>query len=175
MLINKYLPMQHLFKNSLKSALIISIIVGLVSCSKDDEPSSVNSVKLNNKAFSVSAASITGISIGDDGHTAITFVSGSGLKASTLTIDVESFTKETISGTYSYPQEEGDKFLDDWLTNYTVFEEDNSNSTNLRSGTVTISHNDGNNYSVEMDLEMTNDLVFSGLYTGEFSVVFMND
>jgi hypothetical protein len=56
-----------------------------------------------------------------------------------------------------------------------VLEENNLTSSNLKSGTVTISHNGGNNYTVDMDLVMNNDLVFSGSYTGEFSVMFMNN
>ncbi len=162
--------MNKLFKISLVFILFLSIY----SCSKDDEVSTVNTVQKEGQPFTINAAAMTGVSIDDEGHTAITFVNGTGSQANTLTIDVESFTKETIPGTYSYPLRENDKRLDDWLTNYMVFEEDGSNSSNLKSGTVTISHNGDNNYTVEMDLIMNDGLEFSGQYTGEFSVMFMN-
>ena len=165
----------------MKSKRLINIVILAVaillttSCEKDDSaPKNSNSVKMNGSDFVIASASMIGVSIGDDGHTGITLVSGSATQANTLTIDIESFTKETIEGDYAYPAESGKKLLDDWLTNYSVFNETSMNSSNLESGEVSITHNGGNNYTVNMNLTMNDGVSFIGEYTGEFQVMFNN-
>lgn len=162
----------------MKSRLFLSItaliLLTLFSCKKDDVSKNANDIKMNGEAFSVKMASILGISAGDEGHSGITLVAGSGLIVKTLTIDVESFTKETLAGTYSYPQQEGDKYLDDFLTNYSEFVNDDMSSTTLSSGTVTVEYNGGKNYTVIMDLTMDDGKQFKGTYTGDFVLSFSN-
>ena len=163
-------------KSALKLTSSILILLFLFSgCKKDDaNVSTVNNVKLNSESFSINSASIIGISINGEGHSGISLVSGTGDQISTLTIDVESCTRETIEGTYSYPTAEGDKFLDDWLTNYAYFENGSGTSSNLESGTVTVKNNHDNNYTIDMDLTMVDGMTFSGSYTGDFVVQFAN-
>ena len=164
----------------MKSALkLISPIVVLLflfsGCKKDaTDLSTINAVKINGNSFSITSASMIGVSIGEDGHTGINLVSGTGQQISTLTIDVESFTRETIEGTYSYPTADGDKVLDDWLTNYAYFKDGSGISSNLESGTVSIRNNHDNNYTIDMDLTMVDGMTFTGSYTGDFTVQFAN-
>lgn len=162
-------------KNLLKTSVTLLVCLTIFSCSKDDETSTINKVKMNGESFSINAASIIGISMGEDGHSAISFSNASETQGKTLTIDVESFTKETIEGTYSYPHNDDDKKLDDWLTNYVVFEGSEGTSSNLDEGTVSIKHNGDNNYTIDMALTMVDGVTFSGSYTGEFTVMFMNN
>ena len=147
----------------------------LFSCSKDDESPSGNSVKMNDQQFKINGAAMLGISIDDSGHTGITLLNGTETQGTSLTIDVESFTKETIEGNYSYPQTEDSKLLDNWLTNYMVYIGYDMTSSNLQTGSVNIKHNGGTNYSVEMDLTMEDGVEFEGTYTGEFTVMFSNN
>lgn len=149
-------------------------IIFATSCKKDDSSASINSIKMDGSNFSVASASMIGISIGDDGHTGITLVSGSAAQAKTLSIDVESFTKETIEGDYAYPEVSNKKRLDDWLTNYSVFSGTSVTSTNLKSGDVSVSNNEGNNYTIKLNLTMEDGVTFIGEYTGEFQVMFSN-
>lgn len=161
-------------KTLLKSSLVIFLLL-MVSCKKDDVAPNGNSVMLNNETFDVVVASMAGVSIGDDGHTGITLSGGTSQVVNSLTIDVESFTQETIEGTYSYPATSEDKLMDSWLTNYSVFEGETTLSSNLESGSVNIKNNGGNNYTVSMDLTMIDGAIFSGSYTGSFQVMFYNN
>ncbi|CAM1340546.1 hypothetical protein [Tenacibaculum aestuarii] len=164
--------MKNLFKNC---AFILLFTTVLVSCSSSDDTFNENNIKLNGESFTVASASIVGISLGEDGHSGITLVSGNSAQVKTLTIDVPTFTKETIANTYSFPEEEGVLALDDFLTRYTYFENNSSVSTGLKSGTVTVKHNGDNNYSVTMDLLMNDDSTFKGTYTNDFQVIFSNN
>ena len=158
-----------------KSILVLFIAISLIQCKKDDDtPEVINSVMMNENNFIVATANIIGVSIGDDGHTGITLISGSGTQTTTLTIDVESFTQATIEGDYAYPEESGKKILDDWLTNYTVYNGSTMESSSLESGEVSITNNGGNNYTIVMNLEMVDGINFNGTYTGEFQVLFSN-
>jgi hypothetical protein len=162
-------------KTFLKVSFAVVLSFFFIQCAKDDTtPKQLNTVKFNGKDFPIVAASMIGISIDDHGHTGITLVSGSGTKVTTLTIDVESFTNTTIVGKYNYPKTTNSKELDDWLTNYAVFDDSNLHTSNLQTGEVTISHNGGNNYTVEMNLKMVDGATFSGKYKGDFQVIFSN-
>jgi len=159
----------------LRGILFLFVALLFVQCEKDEsEPKASNTIKMDGNSFVVASASIVGVSIDNDGHTGITLVSGSGTQANTLTIDIESVTKETIEGNYAYPKVNGKKLLDDWLTNYSVFDGTSISSSNLEYGEVTLSHNGGNNYTIDMSLKMDDGVTFIGEYTGEFKVMFNN-
>lgn len=165
----------------MRSKRLINIVMLAVailltsSCEKDDSaPKNSNSIKMNDKDFVVVSASMVGISIGEDGHTGISLVSGSETQVNTLTIDVESFTQATIEGNYAYPEESSKKLLDDWLTNYSIFDGTSMTSSNLESGEVSVTNNGGNNYTIDMSLKMADGVSFIGEYTGEFQVMFNN-
>jgi hypothetical protein len=158
----------------MKLSTILLLLIAFVACNKDEVDPVSNSLKLDGEAFAVNLAAIMGVSIGEDGHSAIIFSNGNEAKMKTLTIDVESYSRETIEGSYSYPLAEGDKRLDDWLTNYSEMEGTSYTMTNLEAGTVTVKNNGGDNYTLQMNLTMDNGLVFAGAYTGNFSVLFNN-
>jgi hypothetical protein len=159
----------------LNGFLIIALACLFTQCTKDDnEPKMINSIKINGKDFPVISAAMMGLSIEDNGHTAIYLVSGSGTQANTLTIDVESFTKSTIEGDYKYPEENGKKILDGWLTNYAFFDGNNMKTSNLHSGEANISYHGGNNYTLTMNLKMADGTTFTGKYKGDFQVMFFN-
>jgi hypothetical protein len=161
--------------NILKSIVIVMIAVLFVQCEKDDTSAKEeNALLMNGNDFAITSATMVGVSIGDNGHTGISLMSGNGTQANTLTIDVESFTQATIEGDYAYPEVEGKKLLDDWLTNYSVFDGSEMTSSNLESGEVIITHNEDNNYTIDMNLIMVDGVTFSGLYTGDFQVMFNN-
>jgi hypothetical protein len=161
--------------NYYKILSILLLAILFTQCEKDDStPQNSSSIKMNDKEFIVTSASMTGVSIGDEGHTGITFVSGDGTQANTLTIDVESFTKETIIGNYAYPEESNIKLIDGWLTNYSVFSNSTIQSFNLKSGELSVAHNGGNNYTIHMNLLMVDSVTFNGSYTGDFQVMFNN-
>ncbi len=160
-----------LFKLSIALLACLSIF----SCSSDDESKSENNVLMSDQSFSINAATLMGISMEGEGHSTINLINVTETQTKTLTIDVESFTKETIEGTYSYPTVEGDKVLDDWLTNYAISEGSEMTSANLENGVVSITHNGSDNYTIEMDLTMVDGVTFDGTYTGDFTVMFMNN
>ncbi|MBK3515938.1 hypothetical protein [Carboxylicivirga marina] len=163
-------------KNLLKLSLGLLVCVALFSCSKDeDEKPSVNSVQLGEESFNVNGAVLQGIFVGEESIANISLINASAEQTKTLTISIEPSSEETIPGTYSYPLADGDMVMDNFLTNYTVFEGEGESemaieSTSLESGTVTVTHNGGDNYSVVMDLTMEDETVFSGEYTGKFFV-----
>lgn len=162
--------------NTLKSAILLVILIVFASCKKDSAlPSSKNSIKLNGESFSFSAASIFGISIDGEGHAGITFTSVSGTNSKSLAIDFEYFADKAIEGYYTFPQTNSARYLDDWLTTYTEMSMTETVSTHLESGTLDLTHNGDNNYTVIIDLIMTDGKVFEGTYTGDFIVQFQNN
>ena len=129
---------------------------------------------MDGESFEIMQASILGVSIGGEGHAAITFISGEQSAAKTLTIDVEYFSEQPIDGRYSFPQVENQRLLNEWLTNYSEFDGNTSNSIHLQEGTVEIIQNAENNFTVKMNLVMDGNKVFSGSYSGDFQVYFNN-
>lgn len=169
--------MKTLF-NTRSLLFVIALLPGLMSCQSDDEPSTSNSIKLNGEPFKIQSATLVGVSLDGDGHAAITFVNTDGTLSKTLSIDVEYTANESVSGTYSFPENGTDKYLDDWMTNYTVMTQSSSGmdseSTNLETGTVTVKDNGNSNYTVTIDLTMVDGKVFKGTYQGKMQAVFNN-
>ena len=158
-----------------KFIIILLTVISFTQCDEDETtPKVINTIKMNGNDFAIASASMIGVSMEDFGHTSISFISGNETQANALTIDVESFTQTTIEGDYAYPEVSGKKLLDDWLTNYTVFDGTNTNTSDLETGEVSITHNSGNNYTVDINLEMTDGVTFTGSYTGDFQVMFNN-
>ena len=172
---NQKLIVMTKFTSVLKGIIILTLALVTIQCSEDDTLSGSGTVKMDGKSFSISAATMIGVSIDEDGHTAISLFSINGSKTNTLTIDVESFTKATIEGEYAYPAVSDKKLLDDWLTNYAIFDGDTQTSESLESGEVSITHNGDNNYTVDMNLTMLDGVTFIGSYTGDFEVMFNNN
>jgi hypothetical protein len=113
-----------------------------------------------------------------EGHAGITLVNTDGTVSKSLGIDFEYSPDASVSGTYSFPQNNTDRYLDDWLTNYTEMSQSSSGgsseSTNLQEGTVTVKDNGGSNYSVTVDLTMVDGKVFKGTYQGKMMTMFNN-
>ena len=155
---------------------IIPIITLLAfGCSKEEEvPLLQNNILLDGNAFSVTSASILGVAIGTDGHAGISLISLNGSSVETLTLDVEYSGNSSVEGTYSFPQAANDKYLDDFLSNFTVSNGTSFDMIQLLEGTVTVVKNEGNNYTVTMDVTMENGTIFKGVYRGEFTVLYNN-
>ncbi len=130
---------------------------------------------MNGSSFPVTVASIFGTSISGQGHTVINLMSGTSSQVQNLTIDVDAISEETLEGTYSYPVSAGDGKLNYLLTNYTAFEGTTQISSTLDEGLVTIAHNSGKNYTIELHLTMKDETTFSGSYTGYFQVQFTSN
>jgi len=164
-------------RKTLRLLTLVVMLAAIASaCSKkdDDKPSSVNTIQLNGASFKVEAASIMAMSVEDAGLGNIVLASGDGeTNVSALSIVVESFTKETMPGTYSFPTAEGDKVLGDYITQYISYSNNSTTSSNLEEGTVTVIANGGNNYTVTVDLTMNDGARFTGSYTGEFETYFV--
>lgn len=160
----------------LKNIIILLVVISLTQCEKEETtPSFNNTIKLNGNDFSVVTASITGVSMGVFGYSSISFVNGSETQGKSLTINVESYTQATIEGDYAFPEVSGKKILDDWLTDYIVYDGTNINTSELETGEVSITHNSGNNYTISMNLEMVDGTTFTGSYTGDFIVMFYSN
>ena len=147
----------------------------LLSGCGDDDGGGKNSVKVDGESFRVVAPSLMGVSIDGEGHASITFSNGNMSRTRTLIIDFEYSPDEPVSGSYSYPQNGTDRLLDEWLTSYTVFEEEDMYDTHLSSGNVDVTHNGGKNYTVTMDLLMEDGTEFTGTYRGDFVTQFQNN
>ena len=129
---------------------------------------------MDGASFDVTMASILGVSIDGEGHAGIAFVSTDGSISKTLNIDIEYFVAKPVAGDYAFPQTGTARYLDDWLTSYSEINGTNFVSTNLASGTVSVTHNGEDNYTVIMDLTMDDGTVFKGTYTNDFVVAFNN-
>ena len=114
------------------------------------------------------------MAIGTDGHAGISLISLNGSSVETLTLDVEYSGNSSVEGTYSFPQAANDKYLDDFLSNFTVSNGTSFDMIQLLEGTVTVVKNEGNNYTVTMDVTMENGTIFKGVYRGEFTVLYNN-
>ncbi len=162
--------------NQLTQGVIIVLMTLLfVQCQKvDTVPPATEPLMMDDIVFNVASAAIIGISIGEEGHTGITLINGSGTQIKTLTMDVESFTAETIEGDYAYPSEEGKKLMDNWLSYYSVNDGTTTTSSNLQSGELSIQHHNGNKYTLDINLLMEDGVTFKGQYSGTFQVLFQN-
>ncbi|HAF30928.1 MAG TPA: hypothetical protein DCG75_17965 [Bacteroidales bacterium] len=159
----------------IKTILVLLIVISFTQCDEDDvTPKTINTVKMDGNDYAIASATMIGMSIDDFGSTSISFMSGTGLQSRILSLNVESFTAATIEGEYAFPEVTGKKLLDDWLTDYSYYEGTEQYSSNLETGEVSITHNSGNNYTVSMDLVMIDGVTFTGLYTGDFQVMFSN-
>lgn len=154
--------------------LLVVCLIGFMSCGSDDDGGTPNKILINGEAFETNFNTITGVAIDGEGHAGISFssVTSSG-DSKTLTIDVEYDGTSKLGGTYSFPQGD-DLYLDDFLTNYSVFVGSSYDGTNLSEGTVTVTRNSGDNYTVEMDLLMDDGTIFTGTITADFIVTFNN-
>ncbi|MEN8139564.1 MAG: hypothetical protein ABFR62_14175 [Bacteroidota bacterium] len=162
-------------KTNLKFLAGAMALIMFISCSKEDENKDINSIEMGDGSFKVTTATMLGVSSGEIGHTAISFTSGtSQTEMTVLTLDVSSFTEETIEGTYSYPAADEEKSLNYWLTNYMAIEGSTITTHNLEEGEVTIKSNGGNNYTVDVFVTMVDGTTFTGTYRGDFQVQFAN-
>lgn len=153
---------------------ITIIIIGSCNSNDDVSPSKKNTIKLNGESFEIAQATIMGVSMGGEGHAAISFNNGNQSSMKVLMIDIEYFADQSIEGEYAFPQFETQRLLNDWLTNYSEFDGTTNTSIHLQEGTLNVVHNEGNNYSITINLTMDGEKVFSGTYTGEFEVLFNN-
>lgn len=158
---------------------VIALVPCVMGCgSDDDEPTTKSSITLDGQSFKIHSASLIGVSLDGEGHATINFVSTDGSLTKSLGIDIEYSPDQPVSGTYSFPQSGTDRYLDDWLTNYTEMTQTssgvNSESASLVEGSVTVRDNGGSNYTVTMDLTMEDGKVFKGTYQGQMQTVFNN-
>lgn len=159
-----------------KYIIVLLTVISFTQCEEDEStPKTINTIKMDGNDFAVVSASMIGVSMEDFGSTSITFASGTGTQAKTLSINVESFTQANIEGEYAFPEVTAKKLLDDWLTDYSVYEGTSLYTSNLETGEVSVTHNSGNNYTVNIDLEMVDGVTFTGSYTGDFQVMFNNN
>lgn len=160
----------------IKTILVLLIVISFTQCDEDETtPKIINTIKMNGNDYAIASATMIGMSIDDFGSTSISFLSGTGLESRILSLNVESFTAATIEGDYAFPEVTGKKLLDDWLTDYSYYEGTEQYSSNLETGEVSITHNGSNNYTVSMNLVMIDGVTFTGLYTGDFQVMFSNN
>lgn len=156
--------------------LFMALLPAFISCDSDDETSTVNNITMDGEPFTVHSASLIGVSMDGEGHAAVNLVNTDGSVSKSLSIDFEYSPNASVSGTYSFPQEGTDRYLDDWLTNYSVMSHSggSSESTNLLEGTVTVKDNGGSNYTVTVDLKMVDGQLFKGTYQGKMQAMFNN-
>lgn len=162
--------------------LFIATLPILSSCSSDnDSAGNQNSVNLDGQPFSIVNPIMAGVSINGTGHIGASLFNQNGSVANVLTIDFEYFADQAIEGDYAYPETEGVKKLTS-ITNYTEFVI-NGNTTETKSftiseGTFALQDNGEDNYTLTMDLILTNSQeerrVFKGTYTGDFMVQINN-
>jgi hypothetical protein len=154
--------------------LCLCAALAVTSCGDDDGGSTINSIKMDGDSFKATTPILQGVSLDGEGHIAITFMKASSSSAETLTIDIEYSPDESVSGTYSYPENGTDRLLIEGLTVYNYFADQTMYDTLLQSGTVTVKHHGGDTYTVTMDLTMEDGKRFTGTYKGEFTTQFQN-
>lgn len=158
----KYLIMKNTIKLSLT---VILLIFTFTYCTNDSlEVVTKNEITLDGEAFLIDKASIMAESVGEEGHSAIVLTSGN----TSLTIDIPVFTKDKLTGTYSYPKINQHRLLNHETTNY----KNSSNVERLEKGTVVIMHEGRNYFSVKVDITMQNGKVFKGTYVDWFELSF---
>ena len=151
-------------------------ILIISSCNSDGDisPANRNTVKVDGESFEIQQAAIIGVSMGGEGHAAISLSNGDQSATKVLTIDIEYFSEQPIEGNYSFPKNENQRILNDWLTNYSEIDGSTTTTIHLQEGTLEIVHNGDNNYTITMNLIMDGEIEFSGSYTGNFQVFFNN-
>lgn len=162
---------------NIKSTFFTFIVLSVFafSCSKDDNIlTTQNDVKLDGQPFEITTATILGVSLDGSGHASVSLGTTSGSRYEALSIDVEYSGDSSVEGTYSFPQAANDKYLDDFLTNYSISEGTSYTLTQLTRGNVTIKKNTASNFTITLDLTMDDGSHFTGTYRGVFIVSFNN-
>lgn len=161
--------------HSVSSTFLFFLVLLLAACSGEEINPSANTITMDGAPFNISAASLAGISLDNEGHASITFTGNKGTTVKTLMIDFEYSPSEPVSGTYTFPQTTGTRYLNDWLTNYTELNVGGvAASSNLEKGKVTVKDNEGSNYTITIDLQMTDGKKFKGTFKGMVQAVFNN-
>jgi hypothetical protein len=156
--------------------LLIVAVVWFSGCSdSDSEPAAENTITMDGTAFKDAAVTLLGVSIDGEGHAGITFTVTNGSLTKTLTVDFEYSPSASVTGTYSFPETNNHRLLDDWLTYYAEFNGTSEmTSTNLDAGTVTLEDLGSSRYKITVHLTMIDGTVFQGTYKGPVTAVFNN-
>lgn len=171
-------------KTSLFTIVVISIVLAF-GCKKDEENDNANKEKpvgtitLNNESFDVYAGSSAVQLFVDDPNTngSISITGSNSANSLIISLAVEYPTAAGISGTY----ENGDfssssHVFSPWLTQVSVTTNDGSTNNNYNEpdGTLQVTHNSGNNYTVDFSMTFQDTLVVSGDITMDFIEQMMN-
>jgi hypothetical protein len=126
-------------------------------------------------ALKETTVTLLGVSLDGEGHAGITFTVSDGSLTKVLTVDFEYSPSASLAGTYSFPETNNHRLLDDWLTYYAEFSGTSEmTSTNLESGTLTLEDLGGSRYAITIHLTMVDGTIFQGTYKGPVSAVFNN-
>ena len=145
-------------------------------CTVDNiDPTSENKLTLDGATFQVTLASLVGVSMEDSGYAALSFTGTNGALSKILTVNFEYSPSQAVAGTYAYPSENGARYLDNYLTNYTEMTASGPTyATVLEKGTITVKENGDSHYTITIDLLMVDGKVFKGSYTGKVQEAFNN-
>lgn len=163
----------HLIKTNL---LMIVAVLWFSGCSdSDSEPTVENTITMDGVAFKETTVSLLGVSLSGEGHAGVTFTVSNGSLTKVLTVDFEYSPSASVTGTYSFPETNNHRLLDDWLTYYAEFNGTSEmTSTNLESGTLTLEDLGGSRYMITIHLTMIDGTIFQGTYKGQVAAVFNN-
>lgn len=156
--------------------LLFVALVWFSGCSdSDSEPTVENTMTRDGVAFKETTVTLLGVSISGEGHAGVTFTDSNGSLTKVLTVDFEYSPSTSLTGTYSFPETNNHRLLDDWLTYYAEFSGTSEvTSTNLESGTLTLEDLGGSRYAITIHLTMLDGTIFQGTYKGPVAAVFNN-
>lgn len=165
-----------------KLHLLAILLIGLLiasGCKKDDDTTTTNNavgtISVGDKKFDVEKGDGI-IQLINDGNTttgAITIGGNNSTHTLVLGLSIEYVTADGISGDY----ENGDNsssnhIFEPWLTQVTIYTNDGLSNQNYNEpdGTLKVTHNSGNNYSVNFNMAFSDTVTVSGDLTFDFIV-----
>lgn len=163
-------------KQGFLSLCLLLLALLFQGCQVDNiDPTSENGLTVDGASFEVTVATLVGVSMEDAGHAAISFTGTNGVLSKILTLNVEYSPSQPLDGTYAYPSENGARYLDNFLTNYTEMTSSGPTyATVLEKGTVSLKDNGDSNYTITIELTMIDGKIFKGTYRGEIKAAFNN-
>lgn len=153
----------------------IALVISMDSCKKKKDPKKTeNTIKINGESFYVNDIfAIEGVfdSKLNKGNATIEFsnISEDNKERKKLLIGFEYKQKDKITGSYSYPQKNGDLLLKKENTYYQILRvSDSDYSSKLKTGSLSIKHNSEKNYTIEIDLNTEGGDKIIGKFSNDF-------
>ncbi len=150
-------------------AILLSVFLSFTSCSKESEEEVDNYLQVDGGThYKITQATVMGF-IAQNGeeenYYLISLVAQEGSTTRIVQLAIFFPYNQSINGTYTIP--ESSRYLNSWLSNYSITENSNIQSFNdLSEGTCAVDKVSSNNFKITFSIKPNNNQVITGQFSG---------